>query len=891
MEAAMNGRRTMICLGTLALAAALLSTTSLTTYAAEAAPPAAAAGAPPAPSATDLDSILKQTQAPGDAGAAAPGAPAAGAAAGAPAAPDTGGAPAAAGAGGPPPAADSGGAPPPAAAGEAPAAGPAPAAAAAAPAGAPGEAGPPLAANIQVPADPIAKAAFEALDKHCARCHQEGMLQHVKVPQKNFGFVLQLDRLAGDPNFIVAGNPDASKIVQKILNKEMPADYYSGSSLDATPVSPEEFTAIRNWIAELGSAQVASCTHPFITPVEMVHEMAADLSSLDKTRIADTRYITLTHLYNACSTPVEMDVYRKAVVKLLNSLSHVSDIVQLKTIDKEGTIIRFNLKDVGWQPGDWDKILATYPYPARPDDPAYDLLTGQTLSALPFIRGDYFAFAASRAPLYYELLGLPDTFQALQKQMNVDVEKDISGFNVKRAGFQNSGVSRNNRMIERHQIPTGYMWASYDFAGDKDRQNFFEFPLGPGDGPHAFKHQGGEMIFSLPNGFQAYYLAVADGKRIDVGPNVIVQDPKQRDFSVHEGISCMSCHELGIRFNKDEVRDHVLADRTFDKGVRDAVVALFPPVDDMQKVLAGDQMKFLSAMAAAGLAVSDANGKPVFNPDGTPKFPDLNGTDEMIYSLSKRYEDGVSLPLVAAEFGESPDDFTKSVQGAGLDIAVRLGRRLEQGTKVVPRDVIEGQFKDLVTHVSDLQLVDLSSLTAKVAVAPVPKTTPPAVPGETFDLSLVSDRSSYSGADHPVFTITPAHDCFLQLIDVDGNGATTLLYPNQFEQKNFLKAGQDFKFPGEGAPYRFRFTTPGTETVTASCSLQDHPVDGVKLDKSRAFTDLGDYQKHLTRAIVPEGAGGAKPVAPAAAAPATPVVAAVAATDTIARNAIKLSVK
>jgi hypothetical protein len=749
----------------------------------------------------------------------------------------------------------------------------------------------PLAATIQVPTDPVAKAAFDVLEKHCSRCHQDGMLMHVKAPQKNFGFVLQLDKLAADPNFVVAGNPDASKLVQKILNKEMPADYYSGSSLDATPVGPDEFAAIRNWITQLGSAQVASCTHPFVTPVQMVHEMAADLSSLDKTQIADTRYITLTHLYNACSTPVEMDVYRKAVVKLLNSLSHSSDVLRLQTIDKEGTIIRFNLKDVGWTPGNWDQILAVYPYGARPDDPAFDLLTGQTLTPLPYIRGDFFAFTASRAPLYYELLNLPDTFQALQTQVGVNVDKDIASFQVKRAGFQNSGVSRNNRMIERHQIATGYFWDSYDFAGDKDdaRQNFFEFPLGPGDGPHAFKHQGGEMIFSLPNGFQAYYLAVADGKRLDVGPNVIVQDLKQRDYSVHEGISCMSCHDQGIKFNKDEVRDHILADRTFDKGVRDAVVALFPPVDEMTKVLAADRMRFLSAEAAAGIAATDAQGNTVYK-DGVPVMPYLNGADEMIYSLSKRYEDSAGLPLVAAEFGESADDFTKAVEGAGLDVAVRLGRRLEQGSKVVPRDVVESEFKELVTHVSDLVPVDLASITVKVAPAAVPKTTPPAVPGESFDLSLVSDRSSYTAADHPVFTITPAHDCFLQLIDVDGQGKTTLLYPNKFEQNNLLKAGQDFKFPADGAPYRFRFTTPGTETVTASCSVENHPVDGVKLDKSRAFTDLGDHDKFLYRSIVAEGvAPGAKP----AAAPVTaaPVVAPVAATDTIARGAIKLSVK
>jgi len=510
------------------------------------------------------------------------------------------------------------------------------------------------------------------------------------------------------------------------------------------------------------------------------------------------------------------------------------------------------------------------------------------LTPLPYVRGDFFAFAAARAPLYESLLNIPNTFQLLQQKLGVNVDQDIASFNVKRAGFQNSGVSRNNRMIERHQIATGYLWDSYDFAGDKndERQNFFEFPLGPGDGPHAFKHQGGEMIFSLPNGFQAYYLAKATGEELQVGPNVIVQDLKQRDYSVHEGISCMSCHDQGIKFNKDEVRDHILADRTFDKGVRDAVTALFPPVDDMNKMLQADRMKFLTAEAAAGLAATDAGGNIVYK-DGAPVMPYLNGADEMIYSLSKHYEDSASLAEVAAEFGESSDDFVKSVEGAADPVAVRLGRRLQQGTKVVPRDVVESEFKELVPKVTDLIAVDLSSLT-KVAVQ-IPTTKPPKVAGEVSDFAVVSDKSSYTGADHPVFTITSAHDCYLQLIDVDEHGKSTLLVPNNIDKSgNFVKAGQDFRFPPDGAKYRFKFTTPGTETVTASCSVDNKPVDGVKVDpKSRAFTELGDHEKLLYRSIQVEQA--APPAAPAAAQP--PGVAAVAQVAPIARSAIKLSVQ
>jgi len=306
---------------------------------------------------------------------------------------------------------------------------------------------------------------------------------------------------------------------------------------------------------------------------------------------------------------------------------------------------------------------------------------------------------------------------------------------------------------------------------------------------------------------------------------------------------------------------------------------MFVPKDELTKLYSGDKSKFLTALAAAGLGVTDANGKQIYGDEGYPKIPNLNGTDEMIYSLSKRYEDSVSLPLAAAEFGEAPDEFMKSLAGAGQDIAIRLGRRLDQGAKVVPRDVIETEFKELLPHVTDLALVDLSSLTAAAAPAAIPKTTPPPVAGETFDLSLVSDRSAYSVNELPVFTITPAKDCYLQILDVDGHGTATVLYPNKFQQENHLKAGQDFKFPGDDAPYQFRFADPGTETVTASCSVDDHPIDGIKLDKSRDFTEVGNYEAHLSRAIqvVPKsGGGGAKPAAP---------------TDTIARTAIKLLVK
>ena len=159
----------------------------------------------------------------------------------------------------------------------------------------------------------------------------------------------------------------------------------------------------------------------------------------------------------------------------------------------------------------------------KPDVTVYDTVASVTDTPLAWLRGDWFAFTASRPPLYYDLLKLPQSFAELEKDEDVDIKSNIEKFLAKRAGFQKSGVSKHNRLIERHAISTGYFWTSYDFKGDKPEQSLFVHPLGP-DGPDAFRHDGGESIFSLPNGFQAYYLNTAKGGRLDKGPTEIVLD-------------------------------------------------------------------------------------------------------------------------------------------------------------------------------------------------------------------------------------------------------------------------------------------------------------------------------------------------------------------------------
>jgi hypothetical protein len=501
----------------------------------------------------------------------------------------------------------------------------------------------------------------------------------------------------------------------------------------------------------------------------------------------------------------------------------------------------------------------------KPDATVYDTVASQTGTPLPWLRGDWFAFTASRPPLYYDLLKMPKKFAGLEKQVDVDVKSDIEKFLAKRAGFQSSGVSKHNRLIERHTIPTGYFWTSYDFKGDKPEQSLFVHPLGP-DGDDAFRHDGGETIFSLPNGLQAYYLNTAKGARLDKGPTEIVLDDSQLDRAVTNGISCFGCHNQGIRQATDDIRNHVLNDRIFAKEVRDQVEALYPPADAFKSLLDGDAARYRNAMLRAGL---------------DPELDSQTVGVESINFLSKAYERAIDLRIAAAEYGLAAEAFAQGLTDAG-GASVQLKRRLEQG--VLPREILEAEFKDLIVKVSDNEPLEISGAEA-VDVAKVGGKSKEET--HDFDLALISDKSDYKVDDLPVFTITSKEDCHLTLINVDASGEGTVIFPNKFQQDNLLAAGKETEFPGKDAPFQFRLKDPGTETVIAICNATGKQADGIKHDfKTRSFTPLGNYRKFLTRQIVVEGEEKVAAAQKEKAKNESP-----APSQILARTAIKLDVK
>ncbi|MEW6767712.1 MAG: hypothetical protein AB1342_06750 [Pseudomonadota bacterium] len=493
---------------------------------------------------------------------------------------------------------------------------------------------------------------------------------------------------------IACGFAAAFLVVLVQTPTQLSAEERSITVVPSTTIAPsandaQSTAAGQGAVSATVTAPASACdARKFIDPDDMVGFMVTDLNKVIKSRQSTQRYLTLTHLANLCVGEDAMKVYRQAAIKLLNSLSRTPDAVKLEAIDPEGTILRFNLVDLGWSLDDWNFLLASYPYTASPDSELSRTLAKTTSTTLPYVRADWLASNATQPQLYYSLMKLPNRFQDFTQQQGIDVAGDIRNLTAQRAGFEKSNVTQNNRIVERHPSRTGYFWVTYDFAGGKDRQSIFDFPTGPGGGS-GFSHDSSETFFSLPNGFQGYYLSKASGELLDRSLPGVARDQSQRIVTVTRGISCMSCSDGGLERANDEVRNLVLTGRTFPREVRDIVDGLYPPQEKMDALLDDDVKRFANAMSRAGL-----------DPDLR-----LNGL-EMMTAMSASYDGDLDLRTVAAELGLTISDFNESVDEAAGKFRPLL-RRLTQGK--ISRDEFERSYRDLADGLTDLALLPVQS--------------------------------------------------------------------------------------------------------------------------------------------------------------------------------------
>jgi serine/threonine-protein kinase len=463
----------------------------------------------------------------------------------------------------------------------------------------------------QEPDNELAKKAYGVLEKYCFKCHGN----KYEVPGFN---VLDREVLLQPrpnlPTYIVSGEPEKS-FLWKRVRLETPSVSRMPPEDVAQP-APEEVALLKDWIAAGAPfPKEVDGPRPFVTEQQILQTILTHLRRLPVADRPHQRYFSLAHLHNnPYVTDYELRLYRAAFVKLVNSLTRISDPVYPELIDApsdkpyEGLIFNLNLRAVDWKLDVWRKVMENYPYGLEWRDPGLRELSGEidrelgalVTDGIPFVRVDWFVAKASRPPLYHLLLDLPDTVEALEKnQLGVDSQRDFTENQLLRAGFAGSGVSKSNRLVDRHgRGTTKYYYRSYDFAKSFERAVLFRFPLGPNFqgnafNQHAFEADGGEMIWQLPNGMQAYMITDKDGKRLDAAPVEIVRDLTETSGTpqVVNGISCLGCHRTGIHAYTDSVRDSF----PLDGNPLDKVLALYPKNDALQRVIARDQKSFMDA--------------------------------------------------------------------------------------------------------------------------------------------------------------------------------------------------------------------------------------------------------------------------------------------------------
>ena len=516
----------------------------------------------------------------------------------------------------------------------------------------------------------LAVKARAVLKQHCSRCHHgEG--------SDGGDFDVLKDRTLsaardGEKPYVVAGKPGESYLFQRVEKGSMPP-----RSVSARP-SDDDTAALRQWIeAGAPSFPEEAGGRPHVSQKVVLAAVRDHLRKADADVRPFLRYFSLSHLHNNPKVAeAELRTHRAALSKALNSLSWKPRIVLPRAVDRDQAVFALDVRELDWDKRDlWNEVLKGYPYGLRYDtqsdrelqdlDAEVSRLAG---SEIPVVRADWFVATATRPPLYHTLLELPKTAGELETLLRVDVAQNFLRDRVERAGFRASGVSGQNRLVERHEAAHGAYWKSYDFKPGNPKADLAQLPLGPAfrDNPFAnlaFIHDGGEIIFNLPNGLQGYLLVDGKDNRIDQGPEEVVNDSLKTSGTpaIVNGLSCMACHSHGIRPFKDVIRDgHGLFG-----DARRKVEKLFPKVEDMDVRVREDSDRFLATLekaTASFVRVDEDKNKDV------REFPEAVGEVARRYRLTD-----LDLAAVAAELDfAKPEELRAAIernpklQGMGL---------------------------------------------------------------------------------------------------------------------------------------------------------------------------------------------------------------------------------
>jgi hypothetical protein len=516
-------------------------------------------------------------------------------------------------------------------------------------------------------AEPLSQAALDkaaaenVLASRCGYCHGPALKDQAEA---GMNYIDDIDQLV-EKGKILPLNAAGSPLVQKMVRGLMPPP---GSGYPLPTAA--EIDVVVSYINEpryWEGAPVTDCADKdqLVTFDQLYEAVNRDLSSVDDDDQPFVRYISLTNRFTAgvCADALNRD--RQALVKMMNMLSIKGPIGEVTPANQNETLYRIDLRKFDWDRSItvnnevfndvWEAIARFNPYAVEfvgddVDDAKADLLTD-----FPVMFADQMLDVAIIGNLYYAIVDI-DVAQTLttfaSDKLEINLQDDIDDEDAIRAGTTKSIVTRQDRLLERHDIGNrgGAFWLSFDFDADAN-ESIFEDPFG-------FAPGGSEAIFTLPNGMLAYIIADANDNIVE--ESNILLDRSQDNFLAITAVSCSNCHATGFIPAVDEVGP--LSERNarqldLDNDEVEQLRALYVSPAVFAKQVKEDSDLYQRALQSAALPL--VGGDPVS-------------------SVYLRFDDDLDIADAAGDLGVTPDELERDITLLNPVLTVLRGGTLDR---------------------------------------------------------------------------------------------------------------------------------------------------------------------------------------------------------------------
>jgi serine/threonine-protein kinase len=333
------------------------------------------------------------------------------------------------------------------------------------------------------------------------------------------------------------------------------------------------------------------------------------------------------------------------------------------------------------------------------------------------------------------------------------------------------------------------------------------------------------VIFNLPNGLQGYFQSDANGNRLDSASTKIVTDKFAADQAVRSGLSCIRCHDAGVKGLVDAVRSAVTALPDTPGFNKARVLELYAEQAELDAALKEDMERFKKSLLAA------LERQPV---------------EEPLIRVSQRFLDApLLLSDVAAELGwPDPATLRPILQSPAF---TRLGLAAVGSDGVVRRDTWEQSYDQVLRRVGlGVPVVPIDGLTRMEFHSDQ----------SAIDVELETDKPNNVFAPGESTTIIVTNRSkvaiLIELIGTSTRGKQALLTPHPTR----VGPGSAYQYPPGGARIQIRAEI-GKEQITVFASEPGAPA-GVLLRGQ----DVSDRFVHPYYSLQADGSRGRSSVDP-----------------------------